>query len=259
MSGVWTGYGRSVRRLLPDPIDDLDPVAAVAAEARPDGARTRPPRRPWLMVNMVTSVDGGVEIDGRSGGLGTPGDRAMFRALRAVADSVLVAAGTAREEGYGPPMLPDALAETRLGRGQRRLPRLALVSRSARLDPTSRLFADGHRPRLYVPETAEVTAGVAAVTEVRRAGGADTDLAAVLADLAADGDRVVLAEGGPSLNGQLLAEDLVDELCLTVSPLVVGGDASRIARHGPTVAHPLTLTRVFEEDGALFLRYLRSR
>jgi riboflavin biosynthesis pyrimidine reductase len=186
------------------------------------------------MVNMITSVDGASVLDGVSGGLGGPGDRAVFSVIRALADVILVGAGTVRAEGYGPPKKA----------GQR----IAVVSRSGDLDWSSKLFTSGAGVAV-LPEDGPTVPG-----RNLRAGRGDVDLAAALALL--DGD-VVLAEGGPTLNGQLLAAGLVDELCVTVSPRLLGGSAKRIFV-GPSAPTGLSLVRLLEDEGFLFCRYVRS-
>lgn len=249
----------AVRQLLPRPVDDVDPVAVYAADERP-----APADRPWVLANMVASADGATAVDGRSGALGGAADRAAFTAIRAVADVILVAAGTARTEGYGPPRTPPALQERRRGRGQAAKPRIAIVTRRVELDIGAELFGDpDSRCLVVLPEdaAAERVAAVAAVADVVTAGHGDVDLAACLAHLRAAGVATVLAEGGPSLLGQLVAADLVDELCLTLAPALVAGASDRIV-HGPDMADglaPLHLDRVLEQDGTLLLRYLRAR
>jgi riboflavin-specific deaminase-like protein len=249
---------RSVRRLLPTattppspagPDADLDVEAVVAAEERPP-----PAGRPWVLVNMVASVDGASQgTDAKSGTLSGPGDRRLFHALRGIADMVLAGAGTVRAENYGAP------------KGAAPGPRLAVVSGSLALDPTSRFFREPAQPPVVL------------TTEEAVAAGRADDLAEV-ADVHAVGDRMVdwdralrllreelavetlLVEGGPLLNGHLVAADLVDELRVTVSPLVAGGSARRIVADSPlTGSLPLALADVLEEDGFLFLRYLRVR
>lgn len=248
-----------MRQLLPVALAEVDPVAAYAGDARPT-----PTGRPWVLVNMVASVDGATAVDGRSGALGGPVDRAAFTAIRAVPDVILVAAGTARAEGYGPPRTPTDLQRARAARGQTAKPRLALVTRSVELDFAGELFADpASRCLVITPEDApaERLAAAATVADVVTAGRGGVDLPAALAQLGAAGATVVLAEGGPSLLGQLAAANLVDELCLTLSPTLVAGESARIV-HGPDLPgglDPLHLERVLEQDGVLLLRYVVVR
>lgn len=235
-----------MRLLLPRHIEHVDAAEVVGAEVRaPRGSR------PWVVVNMVATADGATDIDGRSGPIGGPADKVVFGALRAAADVVLVAAGTARAEGYGPARArPDGAPG----------PRIAVVTRSGDLDPSARLFGGG-APIVLTCEAcpAERRTALEAVAEVVVAGGAGVDLALALDELGRRGARVVLCEGGPTLNGQLVAADLVDEWCITVSPLLAGGAAKRAAvgaATDPPVA--LALDRVLaDDDGLLLLRYVR--
>lgn len=209
---------------------------------------------------MVASVDGATAVEGVSGGLGGPADREVFGAIRAAVDVILVAAGTARAESYGPPRTSTERQADRVARGQSAKPRLALVTRSLDLEPTSPMFTEATEPPLIFT-TAEAsaagTARFAGVAEVVAAGSASVDLGQVLASLHRRGTRTVLVEGGPSLNGQLIAAGLVDEMNLTTSPLLVGGDSSRVARGTLAPPEALTLAHLWEHDGTLFSRYVR--
>lgn len=245
-----------MRQLLPTPIDDIDPDVAYASDPR-----TAPAGRPWVMTNMVATVDGAASIEGVSGGIGGPADRAVFGALRAVPDVILVGAGTVRAEGYGPPSTTTERQHRRVARGQQPFPRLAVVTGRLELDLTSRLFTDSpNRPIVITSNQSspERRDEVAQVADVVVAGGDRVDLTEALAALAASGVAVVLCEGGPTLDGQLVAAGLIDEVCVTIAPLLAAGDASRIM-HGPTPDHPerLRLDRVLEQDGTLLLRYVR--
>lgn len=256
-----------MRRLLPSdgPPVEVDPATAYVAD------RPAPAGRPWVTLSMVSSVDGAAAVAGLSGGLGGDGDHAAFMALRALADVVLVASGTVKAEDYGRPAAGPATREARRARGQSDAPRLVVVSGRLDLDPTARLFADppaelDRRPLLVHPPDAPVQArtrlaAVAELTEV--AGGADgrgTSPAAVLGELAVRGVRLVLAEGGPHFAGQLIAADLVDEMCLSLDPVVVGGDAPRIVVGGPPHGpRQFRTDQVLEADGVLLLRLVRER
>lgn len=244
-----------MRRLLPGPAAD---VSAAEAYADVPGARGRP----GVRVNMVASLDGAITVDGRSGGLGGDADLRVFRALRSLADVILVAAGTARSEGYGPPRLPDDVQAARRGRGQSRLPRIAVVSRSLALDWDARFFAEAPadaRPLVVTCAAApeEGRRRAAAVADVIVAGGEAVDLGGALGRLGREGVASVLCEGGPSLNRALAAEGLLDELCLTVSPLLVGGGGPRMLSGDPPAPGgvPMTLHAAYEDEGFLFLRH----
>ncbi|MCY3890491.1 MAG: dihydrofolate reductase family protein, partial [bacterium] len=232
---------------------DIDPVALYASDRRVPHAD-----RPWLMLNMVTSADGATSADGVSAGLSSPVDRRVFAAIRSVADVVVVAAETVRREDYGPPKSsPDAAAD-RATRNQAPRPRLAVVSRSLDLDFTAPVFGDSPPPLLFTvtEPPADRLAQAEVVAEVHRMGADRVDLTAAMARIGQLGAFVVLAEGGPTLNGQLLAAGLLDEVCWTISPTLAGGDSSRMAKGAPARLQQLRLDRVLAQDHTLFLRYL---
>ncbi len=211
---------------------------------------------------MVASIDGATAVDGVSGGLGGAGDRATFRAIRGVPDVIVAAAGTVRAEAYGAPNPSERIRAMRHDRGQAEAPRLAVLTRSIDLDLSSPLFTEAERaPLVITTETADrdrLAAVVAAGAEVIAAGSGDVDLAEAFGALRRSGVGIVLVEGGPSLNGQLVAAGLVDEVCITVAPTLVGGDAARLA-HGETAApSSFELAHVLELDGELCCRYIRA-
>ena len=184
-----------MRRLWPEPGDVDDVAALVAAEERPPAGD-----RPWLLVNMVASLDGGVTVEGRSGGLAGAADKALFGALRQVADVVLAGAGTVRAEGYGPPKATDEVRALRRARGQGEVPRLAVVSRRLDLDPAARLFSDpDNRPYVITHTAAPPIAWPSWPRSPRSLafGDDEVDLVAALAHLRAEGAAVVTCEGGP--------------------------------------------------------------
>ena len=226
-----------VRQLFPVPIDEIDPADAYARDERP--------RSPWVLVNMISTIDGATAIAGRSGGLGGgPADKRVFAAIRSVADVVLVGAGTVRAENYGPPTTGA---------------RLAIVTASLDLEPDARVFTGNEPPLILTTSTADAgrraaLEGVAEIVNVN--DGSHVDLGAAVAQL----HGIVVCEGGPSVNGQLVADDLVDEMCLTLSPMLAGGRSPRAA-HGQDAEQPrgMELERVLEEDGLLFFRYARTR
>ena len=213
------------------------------------------------MLNMVTSVDGATSADGVSAGLSSPEDQQVFAAIRAVADVVMVAAETVRREGYGPPKTSPETAASRTARNQAPRPRLAVVSASLDMDFSALAF-DDHPPPLLFTVNAPPAARLAqaeAVAEVHRLGADRVDLAEAMSRIGQTGAAVVLAEGGPSLNGQLLAAELLDEVCWTISPTLAGGDSPRLATGAPPRLDRLRLERVLAHDHNLFLRYVRHR
>jgi riboflavin biosynthesis pyrimidine reductase len=210
-----------------------------------------------VRANFVTSVDGMVELGGRSSPLGGPADRNAFMAMRAVADVILVGAGTVRQEKYGPVRLDPAAEARRLERHQALLPSLAIVSNSAALDPTAKVFSGETRP-LVLTSAAGATAGTALVdaAEVVVCGDESVDLALALDELHARGLGRVLCEGGPTLLRSLLGAGLLDELCCTTSPWLAGAGHRGLLGDQP-LSGPvaMTLTAVLEADGMLFARY----
>ena len=242
-----------VDQLFPRLVCDVDPVALYASDHRVPHAD-----RPWLMLNMVTSVDGATSSDGVSAGLSSPEDRQVFAAIRAVADVVMVAAETVRREGYSSPKTSPEVAAGRTARDQAPRPRLALVSASLDLDFTTPVFRDRPPPLLFTVDAppADRLAQAEAVAEVHRLGAERVDLAEAMSRIGQTGAGVVLAEGGPSLNGQLLATGLLDELCWTISPMLAGGDSSRMTTGAPPRLDRLQLERALAHDHNLFLRYV---
>jgi len=247
----------AVKRLWPpDPADlaDADPTGADLTEAlAAHYAWPEEPAAPYVRVNFVSSLDGAVTVGGRSGGLGTTADKAVFLVLRELADVVLVGAGTVRAENYGGARRPT--------RGRTTPPPIAVVTGSADLDPASRLFTDTTVPPIVL--TAE-SAPQERREALADAGGDVVALPrltpdALLAELGVRGLNRVLCEGGPALFGSLQAADAVDELCLTLSPLLAAGDAGRIA-HGPagSPTRAMTLVGALHADDTLLLRYRRS-
>lgn len=247
-----------MRQLLPEPCDDVVLTQVYG------GPRDRPTGRPWLLLDMVTSLDGATSLAGRSGGLGGPADRQVFHTLRSLADVILVGAGTVRAEGYGPVRIAEAIQEARVLRGQSPVPRLAVVSRRLDLDLRSELFTASTPPPLVVtcpgaPTSRRVE--VAGAADLLLAGqDSDVDLVSALRSLGELGAELVVCEGGPMLNGQLLAADLVDEVCLTLAPSVVGGTSSRVG-YGSELPSPhrFDLAGLLEDHGELFVRAVRRR
>ncbi|MGA5703793.1 pyrimidine reductase family protein [Peterkaempfera bronchialis] len=260
-----------MRRLLPaDPADPADP-AAHATTPGPDtleglaAVYAYPAEadrgRPWLRANMVASLDGAARVDGHSEGLSGAADKRVFGVLRALSDVVLVGAETVRSEGYRPARAREAFAADRAARGQAPAPAIAVVSRSLDLDLSTPLFTEPLLPTVVITAESAPAAARRAAAEVADlvvAGEERVDMAAAVRALADRGWTRLLTEGGPRLLGQLASAGLLDELCLTLAPLVAVGDAPRIL-HGPepAAAERFRLCSLLEEDGFLFARYAR--
>lgn len=215
----------------------------------------------WLRANMVASADGAATMEGLSGGLSSPGDRRLFWVLRGLADVVMAGAGTVRAEGYRPTRSADSWGPLGLREGRPAAPPLALVSRSLALDPSDPVFTGApDDARTIVITCAAAPAGARAalegVADVIVAGDTLVNLKEALAALHDRGLSRVLCEGGPHLLGQLAAAGLLDELCLTISPVLAGPGAPGIVTGAPFPSRPLELAHVLEDAGTLFCRYM---
>ncbi len=213
---------------------------------------------PWVMANMVSTLDGRASLKGRSGRLGGPLDRAMFQAIRAVADVVLVGAKTVRIERYGPVRLSDELQEARLSTGRARLPTLAVLSASLELPEDTGLFDEPDRLCVLTgtdtpePERRGLSDRGVAVEPLGGEGSAPME---AVAALARNGARIILTEGGPGLLGALVAAQEIDELCLTLAPRLVGAGLPLLDRPDLDPAR-WRMDRAWSADDDLFLRYL---
>jgi riboflavin-specific deaminase-like protein len=222
---------------LPDESGAVDLRAAYAVESERH-----------VRVNFASSADGAVTVDGTSRGLSSDADRDLFHLLRAMSDVVLVGAGTARKENYGGARETDG-----------RIPPIAVVSRSLELDAASRLFTDTQVPPIIVTcsdaptDKREALEGIA---DVVVAGTEMVDVKSAVDQLAERGLKRVICEGGPHLFGWLAAARVLDELDLTLAPLIAGGRAGRIiAGLESQLTDPMKLLHVLEDDGHLYLRY----
>jgi riboflavin biosynthesis pyrimidine reductase len=186
----------------------------------------------------------------------------MFHALRQLPDVIMAGAGTVRVENYGPVQLDADAQARRVARGQQAIPRLAVVSGRAHLDPASRLFSDPtQRPIVITTTTAPSDAvnKLRDVADIIITGSKTVDLRAAFAELREQGLKTLLCEGGPTLNNQLLRDDLIDEWCQTIAPVLTGGTAAQDSNSSsPQDARSLHLARVIVEDDVLLLRYARE-
>jgi len=214
------------------------------------------PERPYLALNMVSSLDGKATIDWRTRGLSSELDRRLFHHLRTQADAVMVGAGTARNERYGRMIKSEELRGRRREEGLEPDPLAVVVS--ARLDlPADLPLLQEPGQRVVIGTGSDaVLQGVTAQVEYERVG---EDLPLLMARLReAYGVRSVLCEGGPTLNSYLLAAGLVDELFLSLNPKLAGGAAALTIVAGRELVEPaeLELVSVAEGDGDLFTRWL---
>ena len=199
-----------------------------------------PPRRPWLRVNMVASVDGAATgANGKSGSLNNDADHAVFDTLRALADVIVVGAGTARTEGYGAADRP-----------------IVLVTRRAEI-PEGLLDAPAGSVLVATTTSSpglDAARAALGVDQVLALGDDEVDLVALRDALVDRGWTSILCEGGPHLLADLVAAGVVDEVCVTVVPLLVGGEAGRITR-GPDAGADLDLALLLEHESTLLARW----
>ncbi|WP_431966956.1 pyrimidine reductase family protein [Actinacidiphila sp. bgisy160] len=252
-----------MRRLFPAPataetLDTAETLADAYAYPEPAGGA------PWLRANMVSSLDGAARHDGRSQPLSSDADMRVFGVLRALADVVVVGAETVRQEGYRPARAREVFADRRAAAGQGPAAVIAVVSARLDLDFSLPLFTEPLVPTLLLtgedaPADRVAAAERAGARVVRAGTGTGVDPARAVRELAALGLRRMLTEGGPRLLAQFAAAGVIDELCLTIAPLLTAGDAMRIM-NGPSIADPVRFTPVsiLEEEGFLFTRYVRG-
>jgi riboflavin biosynthesis pyrimidine reductase len=197
--------------------------------------------RQWVRTNFVATIDGAAYAeDGRSGSLGGDIDTRVFHVLRSLADVIVVGAGTARTEGYGPTDRP-----------------IAVVSRS--LDIPDRLVVPGQVVITTADAPADSLHRLRGSVDVIAVGEQHVDWVAVLEEFARRGWQHVMCEGGPSLHGELIGLDLVDEVCLTIAPVLAAGDAPRIAHDPRAEDRPMALGHALDVDGVLLTRWVRDR
>lgn len=260
-------------RLLPpgDPagaaeiVDALD-LTARARAGTGSGAGTGADAdagRPYTVLNMTSTLDGRASIGGRSSAIGNRADRELFHALRASVDAVMVGAGTVRVEGYGRMIAQESTRRLRLERGLSEEPLACIVSGRLSLPPDTPLLREpAARLVIVTPSAASLPASEAKVDYVRAAHDGRLDLPAALIELRERfAVRTLLCEGGPHLNSELLLAGLVDELFLSLSPKLAGGEdatgeALRILA-GAEFLQPveLELLSALENESHLFLRY----
>jgi riboflavin biosynthesis pyrimidine reductase len=215
--------------------------------------------RPRVVADMVATADGRASVQGRSVALGHPADRALLRELRTAADAILVGSGTLVAERYAD-LLDDEQRARRVAEGRSEHPLVVTLSRRLLL-PSAQdvpLFAEAGVPILVATQAGEETPppAMAADLEILRVMPGTPLLATALAELGARGIRGVLCEGGPTLLRELVVADCVDDLLLTVAPMLVAGDAPTLLR-GPELEPPagLALRTIHRADDHLFLHY----
>ncbi len=242
-------------QLLPAPAT-ID-IAELLESMQP--ASLAPEERPYVIANFVASADGRATVGGRSGGLGDDGDRAVFHGLREQVDAVLAGTGTLRIERYGRILGKAERRERRVARGQSPEPLACVLTRSGEVPTDIPLFTEPEaRIVVFSPVEIDGLRECAAQTELVMLDPGELTVTTVLRRLRAEyGVASLLCEGGPTLFGSLLQEDVVDELFLTLAPLLAGGGMGPTISSGPELADPpkLQLRWLLERNGSLYLRY----
>lgn len=219
----------------------------------------------WVRANFITSVDGGATSGGSSGGMGGPGDRFIFNLLRELADVIVVGAGTVRIESYSGAQLSVPQRQQRQARGQSEVPQLAIVTKSGHLSRDMAVFTRTEVQPLVLTcaaaaeQTRRLLSGLCEVVECSGGNPEQVDEATLLAILGARGMRRILTEGGPTLLDSLIQRDMLDELCLTIAPFIVGGQARRIATGPGQLLTRMRCAHVLTDDaGYLYTRYVKA-
>lgn len=234
--------------LIPQTGRLVDPVADITSESRPSHRA-----RPWVFSNMISSLDGGTAVKGLSGRLGGAADAQVFRGLRASAQAIVVGATTAIAEQY----------RTAKPNAQGDRPTIIIISASLNVPEDLPVFTNpDSRPILATVTSAPASQveRLSRVAEVVAFGAERVDLNLLLADLARRGVERLLLEGGPRLNAQFVAADLIDEWNLTLSPILLAGDSTRTAAGPPDTENPtqsMDLVRLWQAEEFLFGRWVR--
>jgi riboflavin biosynthesis pyrimidine reductase len=222
-------------------------------------------RRCWIRSNFIASLDGGATTGGKSGELGAAGDRMLFGLMRSLADVILVGAGTVRVENYGGAQLSVHARQARQGRRQAEVPPIAIVTRSGQLDRDMKVFQHTEVPPLILTSATgahragELLGEFATVIDCSNDHVDEVDPKLVVAALASRGLHRVLTEGGPRLHDTLIAAGLLDELCLSMAPVIVGGAAGRIAEGLQEARIRMRRAHLLADDeGYLYARYVRE-
>lgn len=218
--------------------------------------------RPWIRTNFVASIDGSVTSNGTSAGLGTPADARLFVILRELCDAVLVGAGTARAENYGGVSLSAEVKARRVANGLAPIPTIVVVTASGSIDADSRLVTDTEMPPVILTSAAADGSKVAALRSagatVIEVSGDSVSTEDIIETLSNHGLLRILCEGGPGLFGQLASDGAADDLCLTISPMLVAGEAGRIAHSAGASDTPMHRAHVLADaDGTLLTRWVR--
>jgi riboflavin-specific deaminase-like protein len=243
-----------LRQLLPEPrsIKVRELLESLTLDA------VLPAERPYTVANFVAGADGRAAFQGHSRALSDATDRDMFHGLREHVDAILVGTGTLRSERYGRLVKDPVRRRRRAASGLSPEPLACIITRGGDVPLDIPLFADpAARIVVFTPSELD-TSALGAEVDVVRLDPGELTLTTVMRRLRSAYDvRTVLCEGGPTLFGALLREDLVDELFLTLAPKLTGGGGAPTITSGPELAEPRTLTLMWalERGSGLYLRY----
>jgi riboflavin biosynthesis pyrimidine reductase len=244
-----------IDRLIPSPIRGATDAQLLSWYTHPPAQSTR------VSFNFISSLDGAATLNGRSGGLGNAADRRIMVLMRRTADVLLLGAGTVRTEGYSGDLIGTAGVEWRQSQGRSPQPTLAVVSGSLRINPDLPFFTTAQEPPLVIT-TAEANRvrrkALEKVAEVVACGQRRLNVDLLIQELERRGHSRIHSEGGPRLFGTFQQAARVDELCLSVSPLLTAGPGARIAASSQENLPPrrMRLQHVLRCGDMLFLRYL---
>ncbi len=220
------------------------------------------PDAPHLRINMVSSIDGTVVVDGKSKPLSSNEDRKVFHALRSMADVILVGAGTARKENYGPVVFSDEIQQLRVSNGLSRNAPVAVVSHSGHFDWESPFFQEAHSKPIIITDAHGAHNAVhgSHYADIISYGEDHVDLQSAINEIYSRGLKHILCEGGPSLNTDLLNAGVVDELCLTLSPVLTNSSTKTIF-DGLNCDEParMEFSHILREGDDIFLRLQNKR
>ncbi len=247
-----------MQRLYPIPAADLEPTAIYDDLWR--DLPEPPEDRPYVLLNMVTSVDGKAAIGGSASPIGSDVDHRLMRSIRASVDAVMNGGGTLRKERIDP-RVGAAWSTRRMARGASPEPLAIILTSSGDIPLDRRFFTYPGVPRLVICGAATSTErreALATHATLLIAPTARPEVAWALRQLrTTHGVRHLLVEGGPTVNGELIAAGLVDELCWTLAPKIIGSGESLPLVAGPPLPATarLSLRSAYLHEDEFFLRY----
>ena len=222
--------------------------------------------RCWIRGNMISSLDGSSTKDGRSGGLANINDRAIFSIIRQSADIIIVGASTVLIEEYSNVCLSINQQNERKKYGQSNIPQIAVITTSSKLKKSDKFFSLNKKQVPFVFTSANNFINTqkrlnmsAEVVNVSSKNPEKIDFFTIVKFLAERKFFRILIEGGPFILGKLMEKNILNELCLTISPILIGGKSKRIAistKQLEVRMQPLSL--LMDNEGYFYIRYIRT-